>query len=483
MSPRAQRFLAFALAAFCSPATIPAARPLDAGAPAEWSADRRLTSTAGASRLSYNFARCLAAGAAGDVHLVWFEESGGASRVHYLRSPDGGSTWEPAHRLSRSATASYPAIAIAGNRVYAVWQEQKGGRPIVRLRRSVDGGTTWEPEVALTPAGRSGTVPSLAASGDRLRVAWGSLDDGQAEVYTRGSEDGGRTWSPALRLSSVPFESWVATVELSGPVALVAWSDYRDGNEEEYRRLSRDGGRTWGPPVRGTADGADSWAGTVAFHGSDVHHVWFDRRDAGVSDRDVEAALNAVGALIGLDLSLPPPRDPRVYYLPPFLARLVAKRTAIEAATPAWVAAGGDPAALESRLHGFEDQLRRWSDGWEIYTRRSTDLGATFGPAARLTRAPGISLRPSVATLGDEVWIVWSDGRDGEQQVYAKSSQDRGATWGADRRLTFGHGNPLDDSMHPTVAAAAGFLHVAWSDVRSGNLEIYWKRLKLPSTP
>lgn len=474
MNPLAGRLLALALAA-----TMPSGAAAQSG----WSADRRLTTTPGASRLSYNFARCLAAGEAGDVHLVWFEESGGASRVHYLRSRDGGAAWEPARRLSRSATATYPAIAVTATRVYAVWHELQGGRSIVRLRRSKDGGTTWDPEVALTSAGRSGTHPSIAASGERVRVVWSSRDDGQSEVYTRGSEDGGATWSPALRLSPLPFESWVATVELSGPVAFVAWSDYRDANEEEYRRLSRDGGRTWGPPVRVTADGADSWAGSVAFSGSDVHHVWFDRRDAGVSDRDVEAALDAAGAFIGLDLPPPPPRDPRVYYLPPFMARLTAKRNAIQAAAPAWVAAGGDPAALESRLRGFEDLLRRWSNGWEIYARRSTDLGATFGPTVRLTRAAGISLRPSVTAEGDEVWIVWSEGRDGEQQVYAKRSRDRGVTWGQDQRLTFGHGNPLDDSMHPTVAAAAGFLYVAWSDVRGGNLEIYFKRRIVSSAP
>jgi hypothetical protein len=258
-----------ALAALAVTATAPTRAVTESG----WSADRRLTRTPGASRLSYNFARCLAAGGQGDVHLVWFEESGGTSRVLYLRSRDGGAAWEPARTLSRSATAAYPAIAVSGQRVYAVWHELHGGGPIVLLRRSGDGGATWLPEIALTSAGRTGSSPSIAASGERVRVVWGSGDDGQAEVYTRGSADGGRTWSPALRLSPLPFESWVATVELSGPVAYVGWVDYRDANEEEYRRLSRDGGRTWGPPIRATHDGADSWAGSIAFSGSDVHDV------------------------------------------------------------------------------------------------------------------------------------------------------------------------------------------------------------------
>jgi hypothetical protein len=165
------------------------------------------------------------------------------------------------------------------------------------------------------------------------------------------------------------------------------------------------------------------------------------------------------------------------------MERLAAKRNAIQAAAPAWVAGGGDPAALETRLRGFEELLGRWTFGWEIYARRSTDLGATFGPTVRLTRAPGISLRPSVTAAGDEVWIVWSEGRDSEQQVYAKRSPDRGVTWGTDQRLTFGHGNPLDDSMHPTIAAAAGYLYVVWSDLRNGNLEIYFKRRRVPSAP
>jgi hypothetical protein len=445
-----------------------------------WSADRRLTSTSGAARLSINFARSMAADDAGGVHVVWYETRDGRAQVDYARSRDGGLTWDAARRLSSAGPDSeQPAIAVSGPDVYVVWHDLRRGKPDIFLRRSSDGGSTWGPETALTSLAGSGAYPSIAASGARVRAVWGSRDDGQAEVYTRGSADRGVTWSPARRISSLPYESWVATVEVSGPDAYVGWVDYRDANEEEYFRRSADGGRSWGPIRRLTRDRADSWAASIAVSGSILNLLWFDRRDAGVMDRDVENALDQAGALVGLALPPPPPRDAAVYYLQPFELRLQQEQQAIQEAAPGWVQRGGDPAALQTLLENFQALLVRWTYGWEIYAKRSTDRGLTWGPDTRLTRAPGLSLRPSVAASGPDVWTVWSDGRDGVQEVYAKHSPDDGLTWEPDERLTAAGGNPLDDTMHPSIAIGGGWVYVVWSDQRDGNPEIYFKRRAL----
>ena len=45
-------------------------------------------------------------------------------------------------------------------------------------------------------------------------------------------------------------------------------------------------------------------------------------------------------------------------------------------------------------------------------------------------------------------------------------------------RLTTSTGNPLGDSMHPSLAlAAAGTAYGVWTDRRSGNPEIWLQRL------
>jgi hypothetical protein len=441
-----------------------------------WSADQRLTFHAGDSQTSINFARSLAAGPAGAVHAVWFDTRDGLPQVYTKRSADGGFTWGPDVRLSRLQIRSeYPAVALAGRSVYVVWHAFLPEGPEIVLRRSADGGATWGPEIRLG----EGAHPSIAASGRRVRAVWGSGRDGQAEVYTRGSDDFGATWSEESRISELPYESWVATVEIAGARAYVGYVDYGDGNEEEYFRRSLDGGATWEPVERLTHDAADSWASSLAVQGDTLHLVWFDRRDAGVSDVDVENKLDEALALVGLPFSPPPPRDPAVYYLPAFTQRLQEKMRALQTAAPAWVQRGGDPARLETLLRRFQELMTRWTYSWEIYYKRSQDGGSTWGPDVRLTRAPGLSLRPSIAASGRDVHVVWSDGRDGTIQVYAKRSADGGATWSLDERLTRASGNPMDDVLRPAVATGAGSVYVIWTDRRDGNAEIYFKR-RLP---
>ncbi len=98
-----------------------------------------------------------------------------------------------------------------------------------------------------------------------------------------------------------------------------------------------------------------------------------------------------------------------------------------------------------------------WSDfrtgKWTIHYRRSLNRGRTWDPAVRLVSGgAGIGAgRPQMASLGNSVHVVWSDGRDGNppcytmpvcSEVYYKSSLDGGRTWGGD---TFAQPRPRRD--------------------------------------
>jgi hypothetical protein len=107
----------------------------------------------------------------------------------------------------------------------------------------------------------------------------------------------------------------------------------------------------------------------------------------------------------------------------------------------------------------------------EIYYKRSTDSGVTWGPDYRLTSTPDSSGYPSVAVSGSTIHVAWQDHRDGNNEIYYKHSTDGGATWTPDTRLTFDSAF----SSLPSVAVAAETVHVVWRDDRSGNPEIYYK--------
>jgi hypothetical protein len=108
----------------------------------------------------------------------------------------------------------------------------------------------------------------------------------------------------------------------------------------------------------------------------------------------------------------------------------------------------------------------------ETYYKRSTDGGATWGSDTRLTNDDSSSVQPSIAVAGAAVHVVWNDDRDGNSEIYYKRSTDGGATWGSDTRLTSNAAN----SLYPSVAVAGAAVHVVWHDDRDGNYEIYYKR-------
>jgi hypothetical protein len=78
-----------------------------------------------------------------------------------------------------------------------------------------------------------------------------------------------------------------------------------------------------------------------------------------------------------------------------------------------------------------------YRDGnFEVYYKRSIDAGVTWGTDTRLTNNSAYSGRPSVAVSGLVVHVVWGDYRDGNYEIYYKRSSDAGVSWGTDTRLT-----------------------------------------------
>ncbi len=108
---------------------------------------------------------------------------------------------------------------------------------------------------------------------------------------------------------------------------------------------------------------------------------------------------------------------------------------------------------------------------YEIYYKRSSDDGASWGPDIRLTVDNAVSQRPSIAVSGDYVHIVWND-RVSNEEIYYKQSTNSGISWGANIRLT----NDPNLSTYPSVSASGNVVIAAWSENRDGNYEIYCKR-------
>lgn len=116
-----------------------------------------------------------------------------------------------------------------------------------------------------------------------------------------------------------------------------------------------------------------------------------------------------------------------------------------------------------------------WSDfrdgNYEIYYKSSTDGGITWGADIRLTNDPAASRFPSVAVRDSIVHVVWHDERF-NREIYYKRSSDNGLTWSADIRLT----NNWAGSWYPSIAVSGQKVFVVWHDDRDSSASnIYFK--------
>jgi hypothetical protein len=108
----------------------------------------------------------------------------------------------------------------------------------------------------------------------------------------------------------------------------------------------------------------------------------------------------------------------------------------------------------------------------EIYYKKSTNGGTTW-ISKRLTWNSGYSLWPSIAIDSNgHPHITWTDVTSGNYEIYYKKSTNGGSTW-ISKRLTWNSEN----SWTPSIAVDSNnHLHVVWHDFSPGNSEIYYKK-------
>ncbi|MBM3473585.1 MAG: exo-alpha-sialidase [Armatimonadetes bacterium] len=228
-------------------------------------------------------------------------------------------------------------------------------------------------------------------------------------------------------------------IAFDGDTAHVVWGQ---GGDIHYRR-STDAGATWGHTVRLTSAGTAQYPCSLEFTGSVLHLIWPDSRH-GTWEVFHKQSVDG-GGTWSEDTRLTPGVD------------LFRMATAASGATVhvTW--------ASRSLVVPTPAGTHTWG---EIYYKRSTDGGATWGPDVRLTMPDGSAMRPGIAAVGDDVYLIWFDQRDRTElldwRIYVKHSADGGATWGPDVEL---HKAPGRFPHHPQIVAApTGRVCAIWEE-------------------
>jgi hypothetical protein len=88
----------------------------------------------------------------------------------------------------------------------------------------------------------------------------------------------------------------------------------------------------------------------------------------------------------------------------------------------------------------------------------------------RLTTHTANDAYPAISQIFDETWLAWCSRRDGNWEVYYKTSADSGETWSAETRLT----DESQRDLGPAIAADTdGRAWIVWQSARDYDWEIY----------
>jgi len=156
--------------------------------------------------------------------------------------------------------------------------------------------------------------------------------------------------------------------------------------------------------------------------------------------------------------------------------------------------AEGDPVGQNFRVNddgGSADQLGSgvavnkygefvvvWTDGrsgeGDVYARRYDAGGTAQGPSFRLSDvSTGAQLNPAIEARPDGgYWVAWADARSGNPDIYCRRLDRSGNKVGADFRINDDQGSALQ-RCSAIGMDARGYIGVAWEDGRNGEYDIY----------
>jgi hypothetical protein len=147
--------------------------------------------------------------------------------------------------------------------------------------------------IELSVAGRRNATPTIAADGSFVAVAWSAArPDGSTDVFAAVSRDGGRTFGAPVRVNDVEGDARVTGEQpphvalVSGPrrdpSIVVVWTTKGGDGTKLLQSRSDDGGRSFTPAslVPGTdAAGNRGWQAIAVESRGRVDAIWLDHRE------------------------------------------------------------------------------------------------------------------------------------------------------------------------------------------------------------
>lgn len=193
-------------------------------------------------------------------------------------------------------------IAVSGNNVYVAWWGNSTGNYEVMFKASEDGGQTFGDKINLSNSPNGTSVEAdIAASGNNVYVTFADNKTGSADAYIMTSNDNGKTFDPAIKLTdnsnstlanntpmsqlysydvkTSPYELQVAA---SGSnVYVIATGGEKNSTSYQpdvFIKVSNDSGKSFGKDINlSLSEGATSERIQIEAIDDKVYVTWWDK--------------------------------------------------------------------------------------------------------------------------------------------------------------------------------------------------------------
>jgi len=358
-----------------------------------------------------------------------------------------------------------PSVSVNDSGEYLVaWYDQRNGYYSVYAKRYHANGTAYGDEFRVDDADSvvfTTRTPCVALKNDgEAIIAWTDFRNGDDDIYAQRFDAAGNAIGSNFRItdaSSPSEQSAVALAVAPGGEYLFAWNDYRDGLTSSLytQRISGDGtpiGSNVAKPLDDASSVNTNQEYPAIATNASGHSViaWTDERN-GPTDPDVYAQrLSPDGTPVGMNFKVNQDTAATIQYAP---------RVAINDA--------GQMMFVWRNASGVSFRAR-WYDANGNPTTADTALGYVFDFA--------------LAPTGNNFVLVWGNSGSSSGQLNAILYDPSGTPVGSSFRVDDDPGTTFQGN--PSIAVDdSGTMMIAYRSLQTGNNDIYARLFGADGTP
>ncbi|MHA1961845.1 MAG: hypothetical protein ACW99U_16675 [Candidatus Thorarchaeota archaeon] len=395
------------------------------------------------------------------IHVVWMDERNTHFDIYYNRDTPDPDTYyrEPSWRWQDELEIStdsgtedqYPGadgVAVDGTKVHVVWTDFEDGSTDGDILYRYFNGASWETEQEISSDSGSEmqNEPCIAVSGSNVHVVWADAGGGDNDISYRHYD--GQYWNDEVEVSSDSGteSQHHPALAVSGSNVHVVWADGGDGGGDVDIYYRDYDGSSWQDEqeISTDTDSEIQQAPSIAVNSDKVHVVWWWEYGG---DSDIYYRYYD-GSSWQNEVDISADSDTERQWFPS-------------------IAVSGSKAHVvwqESPDSGLDWDIyyRLYDSSWQTKMELSTDKPV----------GDDDQWHPKVAADGSDVHTSWSDGEDGDYDIYYRKYD--GSSWGTELEITTDSGT--ESQTVSSIAANSAGVHVVWRDEGDGDYDVYYNR-------